>query len=511
MLVIGPAAGAAGGVDITAVEGQSLTGNVVTGLVCPLESATITWGDGTTSAGASDGSTGIQGTHTYVDEGTYSGSVSYTYTLPRPCQGSTQTASFQATVQDALLTGGGTNVSGNPGQPTSGIVMHFSDANPGAAAGEFSAQITWGDGAKAFGIITAAPAGGFDVSGTHTYNTAGSYPVSTSVTDIGGSTAIATSAAQIAAPPPPPPPPPPLPNITASFIVNPSSPCVLAKTLLDARDSTLVPGGTNTTYFWDYNAIDGTDLGGGDSPGPVFDATNSLPFQTSQEAFRGEITRDVPGFGPWVFRVFRVHVLAPPVHVTLEIQQIVRGRGLIYADEVRTITFSNPDESLLIASPGSSLGETPPWFVVNPSQRHGCPAITDRAYFGVKGVPGSVALAKLAHASVVLGPGASIKLQVGCTNPSKDCFASLDVLSRAPKLSHAARARGHRSLPPSLGSKTLVLPAGKTTLVTVPLNAHGRALARAHKLRKVTLLLGSVGAGGKSVSTIQTVRLRTGH
>lgn len=502
MLVIASVAAAAG-VDIATVEGQSFTGDVVSGLVCPLSTATIDWGDGTTSAGTSDGSTGIQGTHTYAEEGTYSGSVSYTYTLPRPCQGSTQTASFQATVQDAALTWLGHNLTGTAGQSVSGVVAHFSDATPAADTGDFSAQIIWGDGTSSSGSVSAAAGGGFDVSGPHTYNAAGSYTVSVAVTDAGGSTATTSSTAQIAAAPPPP------PNITARFIVNPASPCVLTKTLLDARDSTLVPGGTDTGYIWN---IDGNDIADSVFSSPVLDATNWLPYDNSQAVYRGQVTRDVPGFGPTVYAVFRVHLLAPPLQVTLSVQQLVPGRGLIGASSpVRTITFTNPDESLLIGYPGSDVVDAPPAWVLNPGQRHGCPPITDRRFFGVKAVPGSVALAKLARAAVVVGSGSSIKLQVGCTNPVKDCFASLNVLSRAPKLSHGVRTRVHRSLPPSLGSKTFVVPAGKTISVRVHLNARGRALARARKLRKVTLLLESVGAEGRMVITTRTVRLRAGR
>lgn len=65
-LVIANGAGAAGGaagVDVAVTEGQSVTGKVVTGLTCPLSGATITWGDGTGSAGTTDGNAGIQGTH----------------------------------------------------------------------------------------------------------------------------------------------------------------------------------------------------------------------------------------------------------------------------------------------------------------------------------------------------------------------------------------------------------------------------------------------------------------
>src|ERR1035441_3374827 len=117
MLVIAPgASAAAAGVNITAVEGQSFTGKVVDIGSCSLASATISWGDGTTSAGTSDGSTGIQGTHTYAEEGSYSGSVSYTYTLNRLCLTGAQTTSFQATVQDAWLTASGASLSGTAGQ-----------------------------------------------------------------------------------------------------------------------------------------------------------------------------------------------------------------------------------------------------------------------------------------------------------------------------------------------------------------------------------------------------------
>jgi hypothetical protein len=105
-LVVALAAAAPAGVDIAAVEGQSFTGNVVGGLTCPLASATITWGDGTSSAGTSDGATGIQGTHTYTDEGPYAGSVSFIYQHPATfrCPSGSQTASFQTTVGDASLT-----------------------------------------------------------------------------------------------------------------------------------------------------------------------------------------------------------------------------------------------------------------------------------------------------------------------------------------------------------------------------------------------------------------------
>jgi len=198
LVVVAVAAAAASGVDIAAVEGQSFTGNVVSGRACPLASATITWGDGTSSAGTSDGGTGIQGTHTYAEEGTYSGSVSYTYT-PSHCPAGAQTASFQATVQDAALTAAGVDSSGAAGRSLVAVVAHLQDASPAGTADDLSAQIDWGDGSTSAGTVAAAGGGGFDVTGTHTYTDTGSYAVTASITDVGGSTTTANSTAHIAA------------------------------------------------------------------------------------------------------------------------------------------------------------------------------------------------------------------------------------------------------------------------------------------------------------------------
>lgn len=200
MLVMAPgAAAAAAGVDVNTVEGQSFTATVVSGLICPLRSATISWGDGTTSAGTSDGNNGIQGTHTYAEEGSYGGSVAYSYasSAENSCPFLIQTASFQATVHDAPLSAAGMDISGTAGQSITGVVAHFSDANPGATAADFSVTIQWGDGTTTTGTVSASGPGGFDVSGTHSYAGTGSFTVSAAITDVGGSTATATGTATI--------------------------------------------------------------------------------------------------------------------------------------------------------------------------------------------------------------------------------------------------------------------------------------------------------------------------
>ncbi len=200
LLVIAPGAGAIGpvGVDITTIEGHSFTGKVVDIGACSLASATIDWGDGAASDGTTDGGTGIQGTHTYAEESSYSGSVSYTYSsINRFCPAGMQSTTFQATVQDASLTGAGHNVSGVIGESLTAAVAHISDANPGASASDFSAQIVWGDGASTTGTVTAAAGGGFDVNGTHAFANTGSYSINTTVTDKGGASTSAASTAQI--------------------------------------------------------------------------------------------------------------------------------------------------------------------------------------------------------------------------------------------------------------------------------------------------------------------------
>src|SRR4051794_9842476 len=183
--------------DFTVKEGQSFSGKVVdVGAGGGLASAMIDWGDGTpSSTGTSDGSTGVNGTHTYADEGTYNGTVSYTCSQ---FQG-LQMKSFQATVIDAPLSGVGRDISGNAGRSFTSVVAHVNDANPFGKATDFTAQIAWGDGSTTGGTVSSAAGGGFDVTGTHTYSAAGNYTVSTSVTDVGGSSTTTSSTARIGA------------------------------------------------------------------------------------------------------------------------------------------------------------------------------------------------------------------------------------------------------------------------------------------------------------------------
>jgi hypothetical protein len=159
--------------------------------------ATITWGDGTTSAGtvaASGGSFNVTGTHTYLEEGTDAVQV-----VIKDVGGSTATAASTANIADAALTATGTTVTSPEFTAFSGVVGTFTDADPNGTVTDYTATVAWGDGATTAGTVTAAGSG-FQVSGSHTYTEDGSYTIKVSIADVGGSKASATSTATISEP-----------------------------------------------------------------------------------------------------------------------------------------------------------------------------------------------------------------------------------------------------------------------------------------------------------------------
>ena len=91
------------------------------------------------------------------------------------------------------------SISGTEGSTIGTIpVATFTDANPNATASDFSATINWGDGTTTTGAVVAQNGGGFAVDGAHTYSDEGKYTVSTTIKDVGGSTASASGTASVA-------------------------------------------------------------------------------------------------------------------------------------------------------------------------------------------------------------------------------------------------------------------------------------------------------------------------
>ena len=163
-------------------------------------SSSINWGDGSPSSAGSVTQPGgpktpyavtVTAGHTYVEEGSFSTAVTVSDTnLPTI---NTGTGGASATVTDAPLTATATQPSiadATTATAFSAAVASFTDGNPAAASSDFTATINWGDSSSSAGTLSQPGGTGtaFVVSGTHTYASNGTYPISVSVTDAGSST-----------------------------------------------------------------------------------------------------------------------------------------------------------------------------------------------------------------------------------------------------------------------------------------------------------------------------------
>jgi hypothetical protein len=167
-------------------------------------SGTINWGDGNTTnftsaaVSGSGGSYTITASHQYAEVGSYAVTVQILDT-----GGSTANAASTTTVSDASLTAQGQNFSATKGLVHSGVVATFTDADPGAAASDFSATITWGDGQTSSGTIAYDSSNQvFTVSGSNTYATDGSYTPTVLIQHSGGARASAGLTATVSSAPP---------------------------------------------------------------------------------------------------------------------------------------------------------------------------------------------------------------------------------------------------------------------------------------------------------------------
>jgi hypothetical protein len=194
----------ASGDTISATEAKNFTDTVATvndpdpHSTAAEYSATIDWGDGSTSAGTVSGPTGgpfvVRGTHKYADEGTYTVKAAVTDT---DTPNNNATAISTANVADAPLTAGASaTTGGTEGTVPASVSFTFHDANSTAAAADFTATIDWGDGTATVGTVSGPTLGAFKVTGSHLYAEEGAYPVHVAVTDDGGSTTAADSTAK---------------------------------------------------------------------------------------------------------------------------------------------------------------------------------------------------------------------------------------------------------------------------------------------------------------------------
>jgi PKD repeat protein len=171
--------------------------------------ATITWGDGTTTtvSGAgggivalSNGNFGVYAGHTYAEEGTYTLSVQVL-----DDGGASASATRGLSVADAGLASLGiSNLHATEGKGTGTFtVATFADRNAAALASDFTATITWGDGTTstlsgASGGIVAVGGGKFALLASHTYAQEGTYTLSLQVLDDGGASVSASRTISVA-------------------------------------------------------------------------------------------------------------------------------------------------------------------------------------------------------------------------------------------------------------------------------------------------------------------------
>src|SRR5205085_3505440 len=139
------------GTALFAVEGQASGGVLIafsdgnTSAPATDWTATIDWGDGTTSAGTIGpagllGGLGVSGSHIYDEE-----NAGLTITVfVSDVGGASVTVRLPIAVADAMLTAAGQDGSATLDQPWTGAVALFSDADMNGIVSDFAATIYWG-------------------------------------------------------------------------------------------------------------------------------------------------------------------------------------------------------------------------------------------------------------------------------------------------------------------------------------------------------------------------------
>lgn len=190
------------GVNVTGAEGSIVTVRAGFSDANPLASssdftATIAWGDQTTSTGvvgtnATSGFT-VTGTHTYAEEGSYT--VTLTVTDDGGASGST---TIPASISDAALSATGKQLSEHHDTTFTATIATLSDADPGGVATDYTGSINWGDGTttscpSAACAIVRQSNGTFSISASHRFHKNGKFTVTIKLTDAGGSTVTTTT------------------------------------------------------------------------------------------------------------------------------------------------------------------------------------------------------------------------------------------------------------------------------------------------------------------------------
>jgi hypothetical protein len=194
----------ASGVNLSALTGVPFQGTVASFTSTnPMATATdftasIDYGDGpgdsTGTVLAAPGGFIVVGSHTFT---TADPAKAVTVTIDDVTGSGQATADSVASIVDPL-TPTGHAVEFVAGTLYSRVVASFADTDPQAYSGQFTALINWGDWtAETVGVLSAAGAG-FDLTGLHTYNVAGTYAFTVTIHDaVTGATVTANSSAVV--------------------------------------------------------------------------------------------------------------------------------------------------------------------------------------------------------------------------------------------------------------------------------------------------------------------------
>ncbi len=169
---------------------------------------------------------------------------------------------------------GGISLTGTAGSPVSGTLASVTDPNSNDPPSDLSATINWGDGSTSSGTITGGN-GSFNVAGSHTYATGGSYTITATVARAANS-AVVTDSAMITSTPT-------------------SGATGLGTVGISAAGFTgsVVPGGLATTASFQYG-LDPKYTGGG--PVVYTDSTAPQPVGSdfSSHSVSASVSRLVP-------------------------------------------------------------------------------------------------------------------------------------------------------------------------------------------------------------------------
>ena len=470
----GQASAAANGtaVAFSATQGVEFTGTVAQfseiddHLLDTGPSATIDWGDGTSSSGTVSGSRETQayavaGTHTYAGFGSFQVTVTllwHDFDMPRQTVAAGPTATVASGLSPIPVA-----ITTSIGQAFSGTVGQFRDDRTGATGDRtrYAASIDWGDGTpRTGGEIDLVAGTTFRVVSGHRWSIAGrSIPVRVFITSVDAAATTIPSTALVAGDP-------------APAIGLPTRPC--ANIPLEFRSvTTASPGAPIVDHQWTLSDPSAFAPPNGGRP---FDTGSTETFTftfgySSLEFLVGSAEESSP---PTPTRLFR-----KPVGVTLRVQDVT---GQVRSVS-RTIRFIDDG--------------------YRPTEAHPTPSGCGVSIFS-RATLGSTTSFKV-KAAGAFGVG------VGCARIA-DCLARVLVLPlpspgplRAQGSAAARRGAGRSN---ALAAGSGFIRKGTKATVRMRLTAKGRAALRSRRVVRAQLVLIAANAQGKRRTTRRTVTLR---